>query len=173
MLSKTWNVIFNSLPVPVSLRKTSGLLFLVSWCFPAAQHQQMKALWMLPKTNKMHSTVAKHSIPGEMIRKSWDLSDLVRTSVRKTVLFWDIELYKSVRMCFILLQTKDRFSRADLHLFKTRFVIGWQNNRDGDKVQVIGTNEIRALDACRSIDFRLIGQARLQMDRSMLTWGHF
>ena len=88
MLSKTWNVIFNNLPVPVSLRKTSGLLFLVSWCFPAAQHQQMKALWMLPKTNKMHSTVAKHSIPWEMIRKSWDLSDLVRTSVLvKTTIF--------------------------------------------------------------------------------------
>ena len=78
-------------------------------------------------------------------------------------------MYKSVRMCFILLQTKDRFSRADLHLFKIRFVIGWQNNRDGDIVQVIGTNEIRALDACRSIDFLLIGQARLQMDRLMLT----
>ena len=56
-----------------------------------------------------------------------------------------------------------------MHLFKTRFVIGWQNNRDGDIVRVIGTNEIRALDACRSIDFLLIGQARLQMDRLMLT----
>ena len=44
----------------------------------------------------------------------------------------------------------------------TRFVIGWENNRDGDitmphipenntVVQVIGPNEIRGLEACRSI----------------------
>ena len=102
MLSKTWTVIFSKLPVPVSLRKTSGLLFLVSWCLPAAQHQQMKALWMLPKTNKMHSTAAKHPIPWEMIRKSWDLSDLVRTSVSKNSTFWR---YWIVQKCNNVLHT--------------------------------------------------------------------
>ena len=52
---------------------------------------------------------------------------------------------------------------VDLYRFQTRFVIGWENNRDGDitmplSLKTIGsagyrTNEIGGLDGCRSIAF--------------------
>ena len=33
-------------------------------------------------------------------------------------------------------------SGADLHLFQTRFVIGWENNRDGDKTMPLSLKTI-------------------------------
>ena len=43
-------------------------------------------------------------------------------------------------------------SGADLHLFQTRFVIGWENNRDGDKtmplsLKTIGSESYRRIFA--------------------------
>ena len=35
-----------------------------------------------------------------------------------------------------------RNSYADLHLFQTRFVIGWENNRDGDKTMPLSMKTI-------------------------------
>ena len=55
------------------------------------------------------------------------------------------------RLFFSLAIRQTELSIVSQGSILTRFVIGWENNRDGDLTMPLGPNEIRGLDACRSI----------------------